>query len=74
VAGAWIRLHDEELHNFYASPNIITVIMSRRLRGVEHVVRIDDEKCRKHFYGKTGKKTSLWGHGIRRNIIMILLK
>jgi hypothetical protein len=26
VAGGWKRLHNEELHNLYASPNIIKVI------------------------------------------------
>jgi hypothetical protein len=26
VAGGWRRLHNEELHNLYASSNIITVI------------------------------------------------
>jgi hypothetical protein len=26
VAGGWRRLHNEELHNFYASPNIIRMI------------------------------------------------
>jgi hypothetical protein len=28
----WRRLHSEELHNFYTSPNIIRVIKSRRMR------------------------------------------
>jgi hypothetical protein len=32
VAGGWRTLHNVELHNFYASPNIIMVIKSRRLR------------------------------------------
>jgi hypothetical protein len=31
VAGGWRRLHNEELHNFYASPNIIRVIKSMRM-------------------------------------------
>jgi hypothetical protein len=32
VAGGWRRLHNEELHNLYTSPNIIRVIKSRRIR------------------------------------------
>jgi PAS domain-containing protein len=26
VAGGWRRLHDEELHNLYASPSVIRVM------------------------------------------------
>jgi hypothetical protein len=32
VAGGWRRLHNEELHNLYASPNIIRVNKSKRMR------------------------------------------
>jgi hypothetical protein len=28
--GEWRRLHNEELHNLYRSPNIVRVIESRR--------------------------------------------
>jgi hypothetical protein len=31
VMGGWRKLHNEELHNFYSSPNIITIIKSRRM-------------------------------------------
>jgi hypothetical protein len=31
VGGGWKRLHNEELHNLYASLNIIGVIKSRRM-------------------------------------------
>jgi hypothetical protein len=29
LVGDWRRLHNEELHNFYASPDIVRVIKSR---------------------------------------------
>jgi hypothetical protein len=31
VVRGWRRLHNEELHNVYASPNIIRVIQSRSM-------------------------------------------
>ena len=30
--GDWRRLHTEELHSFYRSSNVVSVIKSRRLR------------------------------------------
>jgi hypothetical protein len=32
VTGGWRKLHNEELHNMYSSPNIIRIIKSRRMR------------------------------------------
>jgi hypothetical protein len=37
VTGDWRKLHYEELHNLYSSPNIIRMIKSRRLRWAGHV-------------------------------------
>jgi PAS domain-containing protein len=39
VAGGWKRLQNGEFHNFYASPNIIGVIKSRRTSLAGHVAR-----------------------------------
>jgi len=36
----WRRLHNEELHNFYISPNIIMTIKSRRMRWTGHEARM----------------------------------
>ena len=35
--GEWRRLHNEELHSLYRSPNIVRVIKSRRLRWAGQV-------------------------------------
>jgi hypothetical protein len=42
VAEGWRRLHNEELHNLYASPNIITLFKSRRMRWAGHVARVGE--------------------------------
>jgi hypothetical protein len=39
VTGGWRKLHNEELHNLYSSPNIIRIIKSRRMRWAGHVYR-----------------------------------
>jgi hypothetical protein len=42
VVGGWRRLHNEELHNLYGSPNVIRVIKSGRMRWVGHVARLGE--------------------------------
>jgi hypothetical protein len=38
--GSWRKLHNDELHDLYSSPNIVRVIKSRRMRWDRHVARI----------------------------------
>jgi hypothetical protein len=42
VAIGWRRLHNEELHNLYASPNIVRVIKSRGMGWTKHVARVGE--------------------------------
>ena len=53
--GEWRRLHNEELHSLYRSPNIVRVIKSRRLRWAGHVAKM--EEGRSAFKILTGKPT-----------------
>ena len=60
----WIRLHNEELHSLYRSPN---VIKSRRLRRADHIARM--EEVRSTFKILTGKwPLGRWEDNIRRDL------
>jgi hypothetical protein len=50
VTGEWNKLHNEELHILYSSPNIIGQINSRRMTWAGHVARM----------GSRGKFTWFW--------------
>jgi hypothetical protein len=51
VAGGWRRLHNEELHNLYASLYIIKVIKSRWMRWAGHVAGMEMRKVYKILVG-----------------------
>jgi hypothetical protein len=53
VTEDWRKLHDEELHILYPSPNIIRLIISRRVRRAGYVARIGEEmKVHRVWVGK----------------------
>jgi hypothetical protein len=72
ATGEWRKLHNEELHNLYSSPDIIRQVKSRRLRWAGHVARMGEErKVYKVLVGKPEEKRPLgrpkrrWEDGIR---------
>jgi hypothetical protein len=60
VTREWSKLHNEELHNLYSSPNIIKQIKSWRMRWAGHVARMGEEiKVYKVLVGKPKRKRPL---------------
>jgi hypothetical protein len=53
--GSWRKLHNDELHSLYSSPNIGRVIKSRMIRWAGHVARV----------GKGEVFTGFWWGGLK---------
>jgi hypothetical protein len=75
VTGEWRKLHSEELHILYSSPDIIRQIKSRRMRWAGHVARMGEEKnVYRVLMGKPEGKRPLgrpghrWEDGIRMDL------
>jgi hypothetical protein len=75
VTGEWRKLHNEELHIMYYSPNIIRQITSRRMRWAGHVARMGEERnMYRVLMGKPKGKRPLgrprrrWEDGIRMDL------
>jgi len=61
VTGEWRRLHNEEFHNLYYSPNIIRVIKTRRMRWAGHVGRMVERRgAFRVLVGKPVEKKTTW--------------
>jgi hypothetical protein len=75
VTGEWRKLHSEELHNLYSSPDIIRQVKSRPMRWAGHVARMGEErKVYKVLVGNPEGKRPLvrprhrWEDGIRMDL------
>jgi hypothetical protein len=75
VTGEWRKLHNEELRNWYSSPDIIRQVKSRRMRWAGHVARMGEKrKVYKVLVGKSEGKRPLgrprrrWEDGIRMDL------
>jgi hypothetical protein len=78
VTGDWRKLHNEELHNLYSSPDIIRQVKSRRMRWAGHVAHMGEERIvYRVLVGKPEGKRPLrrprrmWEDGIRMDLRQI---
>jgi hypothetical protein len=73
--GSWRKLHNDEHHSLYSSPNIVRVIKSRRMGWAGHVACIGEGRgVYRVLVGRPEGKRPLgkWGHRWEGNIKMDL--
>jgi hypothetical protein len=70
-----MKLHNEELHILYSSPDIIRQVKSRRMRWARHVIHMGEKKkVYKVLVGKPegrrplGRPRRRWEDGIRMDL------
>jgi hypothetical protein len=56
VTGVWRKLHNEELHNLYYSPNIIRKIKSSMMKWAGHVARMGEKNVVEDIGGNARRK------------------
>jgi hypothetical protein len=72
--GSWRKLHNDELHDLYSSPNIVRMTKSRRMRLAGHVARTGEGRgVHRGLVGRPEGKRSLrrprrrWEDNIKLN-------
>jgi hypothetical protein len=73
--GSRRKLHTDELHSLYSSPNNVKMIKSRRMRWARHVARMGEERgVYRILVGRPEGKTQLgrprrrWEDNIKMNL------
>jgi hypothetical protein len=56
VKGDWRKLHNEELHNLYISPNIIRMNKSRSMSRAGHVARMGEREMNIGYWLESQKE------------------
>jgi hypothetical protein len=65
VTGEWRKLHNEELHNLYSSPDIIKQVKSKRMKWAGHVARMGEErKCTRFWWESPKERDHLEDQGV----------
>ena len=75
MTGEWRRLHNEELHGLYDSPDVVKIMKSRRLRWAGHVARMGEKRRlysilvgRPDGKRPLGRPRRRWEDNIRRDL------
>jgi transcription termination factor 2 len=78
--GSWSKLHNDELHRLYSSPNIVRAIKSRRMRWAGHVARMEDGRDvyrvllgRPEGKRPLGRPRHSWGDNIKLGLREIMI-
>jgi hypothetical protein len=73
--GSWRKLHNDELHSLYSSPNIVRVIKSRRMAWAGHVARLGEGRGvyrvligRPEYKSPLGRPRRRWEDNIKMDL------
>jgi hypothetical protein len=69
VTGGWRSLHNEEMHNFYSSQNIVIVMKLRKMKWAWHVATTGKVSSSKILVRKPEGRDRVGDRGVDGKII-----